>query len=497
MISARDHRSDTLPKARSPTPPKPFSSILLWDFLDGQYRPWRPINPLPKDERLYNLNQVVDNVDIIVTEVDGPGQHSFKSLEILTNQLSSFNLPDDALEVLRVGIQICGPKYTWYLQSFTAAGDQGESSSRSRRRTQSVIPSRPSRNNGSPSRNRKGKEKQKDESGDDRGDPSDETNSGESGLTGKAKDVQCPICKYDPSPADKNPYSGTWYNARRHINTTHLKEIPKQQSLVALEKLRLDVEHVCTGTKRVEELEDLLLHRLDNVGRRRKRYDSKDGHDWLPKDPDPNSEVGAAYQIGKQLDSKFNAQGSDQAQVICSFIAGLSRDARLCIGNVLSAADSAKNVETTGMAGTGKRKRHAGDMSKSPDAEPSNSKRQMHKPNQTNHPTGSAGPSNAAPSIADGLLIAPSSVTHPEEASTSQIGDITLRQDRFAQILPQTGQNEGQIQSNNGGGGMSEQNISQDVPNFRDLSNLWDCDEDYEHQDGHLHFSQPGNCEEY
>ncbi|KAF8246611.1 hypothetical protein K440DRAFT_644705 [Wilcoxina mikolae CBS 423.85] len=212
MIGTRDHRSNILSNARSPTPLKPFSSILLWDSLDGQYRPWRPINPLPEDERLNNLNQVVDNVDNIVTEVDGPGQHSFKSLEILTNQFSSFNLPDDALEVLRVGIQICGPKYTWYLQSFTAAGDQGESSSGSRRRTQSVIPPRPSRNNSSPSRNRKGKEKQKDESGDDRGGPSDEKNLGESGLTGKAKDLQCPICKYDPSPADQHLYSGSWFN---------------------------------------------------------------------------------------------------------------------------------------------------------------------------------------------------------------------------------------------------------------------------------------------
>lgn len=83
----------------------------------------------------------------------------------------------------------------------------------------------------------------------------------------------------------------------------------------------------------------------------------------LPKDSNPGIGAGTAYQIGKQLNSEFNARGCDQAQIICSFIAGLSKDARQRLGNVISGAE---NTEATGTTSTGKRKRDPDDMPKSP-----------------------------------------------------------------------------------------------------------------------------------
>jgi hypothetical protein len=80
----------------------------------------------------------------------------------------------------------------------------------------------------------------------------------------------------------------------------------------------------------------------------------------LPKDG--NLGFGAAaYLIGKQLDSEFCARGSDKARVICSFIAGLSKDARQRIGNAIFATEDVENLEATGIATTGKRKRDSTD----------------------------------------------------------------------------------------------------------------------------------------
>ena len=62
---------------------------------------------------------------------------------------------------------------------------------------------------------------------------------------------------------------------------------------MALGKLRRDVKEVCSTTKKIDELEDLLLHPLDLHRRRRKIYDSKDRIDRkiksIPLNGHPNN----------------------------------------------------------------------------------------------------------------------------------------------------------------------------------------------------------------
>jgi hypothetical protein len=216
MISTRDHRSDTLSTVHSPTPPKHFAvpaDILLLEFLYGQCRPWQPYNSPDEDERLDILNQIFNHVDDTVIKVDGLYQPSFKSSGIPTSRIVDITLPPSALEALRARIHICGPTRISHLRNITAAGDQrGGSSSCG---NQSVIPLQQARNNdrGS-SKNRKGKQNQKDGPGEDRADSSEQTNSGDSVSISKPNTVQCPICTYDPSPGpgENNIYSSTWFN---------------------------------------------------------------------------------------------------------------------------------------------------------------------------------------------------------------------------------------------------------------------------------------------
>ncbi|KAF8246610.1 hypothetical protein K440DRAFT_684216 [Wilcoxina mikolae CBS 423.85] len=168
----------------------------------------------------------------------------------------------------------------------------------------------------------------------------------------------------------------------------------------------------------------------------------------LPKNTDPNIGAGAASSIGKQLDDKLNARGSDKTRVICSFITGLSKDARVRIGKMISAGDSediGEDAEATRIAVTRKRKRDACDMSKSPDAE--SSKRRMRNPIPNDHL-----PNSSAPSTPDQATTTLGSAAHcsgSKGASASPVDNMqpsVPSQDSSTHIHSHINQNGSQLQ---------------------------------------------------